>query len=179
MNCIHDDVLTTAALMGKNSSSEDDIIVERLVEQGYDRLRAEVLMVFVPLGLARPLIARLDFNPPIHLPDWAIIKDFVRNRELKVWLADVPEFVAARELGELYFETGIVLREDYSVATAWGVEMKLINNALFAGKEPGGSTMSPMILMRLAETEGFAEWYRKVKPKNFFQRILGKLKGSP
>jgi hypothetical protein len=179
MNRIHDDVLTTAALMGENPDSEDDTIVERLVERGYNRLRAEVLVVFVPLGLARPLIARLNFAPPIHLPDWAIIKDYVQNRELKIWLADVPEFVAARELGELYFKTGLVSKKDYGVATAWGVEMKLINDALFAGKEPGGSTMSPMILMRLADAEGFDEWYRKVRPKNFIQRIAGKIKGSP
>lgn len=150
--------------MGTSSVSEHQI-VEQLVAQGYDVLRAELLMVFVPLGLARSVITRLADDPPVQLSDTAVISDFIDNRVLTVRLADVPEFEVARQLGEETFQTGIISRDQFSEAISSSVELILINNALDEGKSISGAEMAPPHLLRLAETPGFEEWYRAIKLK--------------
>jgi hypothetical protein len=177
--CIHEDVLITAGLFGENPSAHENTLVEFLVAQGYNPMRAEVLVAFVPLGLARPVIARLEANPPIDLPDIAFVDDHSRRRKLEVRLTDVPEFVAACELGEETFQTGIIPREQFKAASGFSVELHLISDLLSAGSEIGGATISPPIFLRLADTEGFNKWYHGVKPKNIFQGGIAKLKGSP
>jgi hypothetical protein len=47
---IHNDVLITAACIADNPAADEQTIVESMVAQGYEVLRAEVLVVFVPLG---------------------------------------------------------------------------------------------------------------------------------
>jgi hypothetical protein len=161
---IRDDVLKTAFLMADFYESESEV-VERLVAQGFDVLRAELLMVFVPLGLARSVIARLEVDPPIQLSDTAMIMDSANERKLTVKLADVPEFVMALYLGEEYFQTGIIPKEQFGVAISSSVELILINNALASGKNIGGAEMAPPRLLRLAETPGFEDWYHAIKPR--------------
>ena len=161
---IRDDVLKTAFLMADSSATENEI-VERLVERGYDILRAELLMVVVPLGLARALIARLDVDPPVQLSDTAVIMDFANDRMLTVKLADIPEFVMALYLGEETFQTGIIPREQFGVAIGSSVELILINNALAAGTSISGAEMDPPHLLRLAETPGFEGWYQAINSK--------------
>ncbi len=177
--CIHEDVLKTAALIGDNPFAEEHTLVDLLVTQGYEVLRAELLVVLVPLGLARSVIARLEADPPIDLPDTAQIQDYTRNRKLEIRLADVPEFVTALELGEQHFQTGIIPQEHFSAAAGFSVELHLISAVLNAGDEIDGGEMAPPILLRLADKRGFKEWYRRVKPKNIFQRGIAKIKGSP
>ncbi len=161
---IRDDVLKTAFLMADLYDSEDEI-VERLVALGHDVLRAELLMVFVPLGLARSIIARLPADPPVQLSDMAVIMDFANDQMLPVKLADVPEFVAALYLGEEFFQTAIISREQFGVAISSSVELILINKALAAGTSLDGAEMAQPHLLRLAKTPGFEEWYRAIKPK--------------
>jgi hypothetical protein len=38
--------------------------------------------------------------------------------------------------------------------------------------------MAPPILLHLVDTAGFEEWVQRVKPLNFIQRLIAKLKGS-
>lgn len=161
---IRDDVMKTAILMADFYDSEDEIVT-RLVTEGFDVFRAELLMVFVPLGLARPLITRLAVEPPVKLSDTAVIADSINNRMLPVRLADVPEFVMALYLGEESFQTGIIPKEQFSVAVSSSVELILINNALAAGTSISGAEMAPPHLLRLAGTPGFEEWYQAIKPK--------------
>jgi hypothetical protein len=161
---LRDDVLKTATLLADCAASEQEI-VERLVAQGYDVLRAELLMVFVPLGLARSLIARLSDELSVQLADTAVIPDPINNRMLTVKLADVPEFMMALYLGEETFETGIIPREQFGVAISSSVELILINNALDEGKSISGAKMDPPHLLRLADTPGFAEWFQAIKTK--------------
>jgi hypothetical protein len=178
-NCLHEDVQITAALIGENPSAHENTLVELLVAQGYDPLRAELLVVFVPLGLARPVIARLEANPPIDLPDIAFVEDYARNRKLEVRLTDVPEFTATCELGEQHYQTGIIPREHFSAAAGFSVELHLTSDILSTGRDIGGTKIFPSVLLRLGDTPGFEEWYRGVKPKNIFQSCVSKLKGSP
>jgi hypothetical protein len=101
---IHEDVFRTVAAFEATNATTDQEIVDELVARGYDRLRAELLAVFVPLGLARAVIARLPSKPPIRLPETAIVLD--RDRQLTVQLASVPEFQTARHIGEETFANG-------------------------------------------------------------------------
>ena len=159
------DVLTTVAAMATAISHGEHAVVEKLVEHGYSRLRAEVLVTFVPIGLCRAVIARLSAHPPLVLPDKALIKDYARDRTLEVRLADVPEFVVARELGEEAYVNGVIPRAQFQ-ASCISVELNLINQALDAGSKLGGLQMAPQILLRLADTPGFEEWYEGVRSKN-------------
>lgn len=162
---MRDDVLTTLALISDNPSADEGTIVELLVAQGYDRLRAEVLIAFVPLGLARALIARIPADPPIHLSQTAQIQNLASGPTKEVRLAEIPEFQISHELGEEAFTTGIVPREQFDAASRLSVELNLINDALRAKANLGGAKMAAPILLRLAEAPGFEEWYQKLRAK--------------
>jgi len=160
---IRDDVIATTEAMAACIEAGEDSVVRHLVGQGYSQLRAEVLLVFVPLGLARSLIRRLPVSSPLELPDRAIIFDANQN-EYSVPLCDVPEFVAALELGEETFRTGIIPRAQFS-NSCHSVELNLINQMLDAGTEISGAVFSPSFLLRLAEVPGFDEWYQSIIAK--------------
>jgi hypothetical protein len=162
---MRDDVMTTVVLWGDDPSADEQTIVESLMDQGYSAIRAEVLNAFVPLGLARAVIARLQVTPPLKPKKTARIHDYARDRWLEVRLADIPEYVAARSLGEETFSTGIIPREQFKAASQVSAELNLVNVALNAGKTLSGAKFSQPVLMRLAQTPGFKEWYEEVRPK--------------
>ena len=156
---IRDDILVTTEAFHNCISEGEPAVVERLIELGYSPLHAEILLVFVPLGLARSVIARLPATPTIKLPDYAIVRDSNSN-EWKVPLLFVPEFAVAREMGEETFVTGVISRERFQ-ASCGSVELNLLNQMLNEGVEIGGAEISPSILLRLADAPGFEAWYRE------------------
>ena len=158
-----DAVLTTIATMAENPTASEAEIVLRLIDLGYDELQAEKLMIFVPLGLARALIARLGADPPVQLSDTALIRDGTMDRVLQ--LDNVPEFVTALQLAEETFISGIIPRDEFTAACTYSVELNLLNQALNAGSPIGGAVVSPPVLLRLADAAGFEEWYRSVVDK--------------
>jgi hypothetical protein len=162
---LRDDVLRTTAVMATSVSDDDHVVVERLIAEGFSQLRAEVLLVFVPLGLSRAVIARLPAKPPIVLPDTAVIQESPNGKRYEVRLTDVPEFVTALQLGEETFVNGVIPREQFS-ASCRSVELNLVNQALFEEVEIGGAVISSSILLRLAEAPGFEEWYRSLAGGN-------------
>ncbi len=162
---IRDDVLTVVAVISDDPSASEDTIVERLVERGYNRLRAELLVAFVPLGFGRAVIARIPADPPIHLSQTALIQEFANGPFMEVKLAEVSEFQIARELGEEVYDTGLVPREHLGAVSGMSVELNLINDVLTANANLGGAKMAAPILLRLAETPGFEEWYQKLRAK--------------
>ena len=162
---LRDHIMTLAALMAEYTSADEQTIVEHMVAHGHTVLQAELLVAFAPLGLARPLISRLGIDPPIHLPDVALIRVSNGKRMLEVRLTDVPEFVTAFELGEETFLTGVIPRDQFRAASSISVELNLISQALNAEKSLSGAKMSPPILLRLADAPGFKQWYKSVKPK--------------
>ena len=157
---VHEDVFATVAAFQATNATTDQEIVDELVARGYDPLRAELLAVFVPLGLARAVIARLPANSPLHLSETAVVLD--GNRQLTVQLASVPEFQTARHIGEETFTNGVIPRELFSSVVAFSVELNLINQALDAGAEIGGGTLAPPFLIRLADAPGFERWYQTI-----------------
>jgi len=150
--------------MAESIAAGEHAVVENLIARGFSRLRAEVLLVFVPLGLGRALISRLPIDGPMALPDTALIQEAPQGRQFEVRLADVPEFVAALELGEESFVTGIIPREQFR-ASCNSVELNLINEALNKGVNLGGTRFSSSILLCLAEAPGFEEWYHSLARK--------------
>jgi len=157
---LHEDVFTTVAAFEATQATTDQEIVDELIARGYDRLRAELLAVFVPLGLARAVIDRLPSNPPIRLPEKAIVLD--GNRQLSVHLASVPEFQTARHIGEETFASGVIPKELFSSIVGFSVELKIINRMLDAGHEPGTGMFAPVHLTRLADAPGFEHWYQTI-----------------
>jgi len=161
---VHEDVLTTVAAFQATNATTDQEIVDELVSRGYDRLRAELLATFVPLGLARAVIARLPSKLPIHLPETAIVLE--GDRQLKLKLASVPEFQTARHIGEETFANGVIPPAVFSWLVGFSVELKLINQILDAGKELDDSTFSSPVLTRLADAPGFARWYENISARS-------------
>lgn len=161
---VHEDVFATVAAFQATNATTDQEIVDELVARGYDPLRAELLAVFVPLGLARAVIDRLPANPPLRLPETAVVLD--GNRQLIVQLASVPEFQTARRIGEETFANGVIPRELFSSVVAFSVELKLINQVFDAGKELGGSTFASPVLIRLADAPGFERWYETISARS-------------
>jgi hypothetical protein len=147
--------------MAESIAAGDNAVVENLIARGYSSLRAEILVVFVPLGLGRALISRLSVDAPMVLPETALVQEAPQGRQFEVQLADVPEFVTALELGEETFVTGIIPRAQFS-ASCQSVEVSLINQALDEGAKLDGAVFSPSILLRLADAPGFEEWYESL-----------------
>ena len=147
--------------MAESIAAGDHAVVENLIARGYSSLRAEILLVFVPLGLGRALISQLPIDSRMALPDTALIQEALQGQQFEVRLADVPEFVTALELGEESFITGIIPREQFS-ASCNSVELSLINQALDKGAKLGGVVFSPSILLRLADAPGFEDWYESL-----------------
>ncbi len=174
-----DDVLLTIELIADTYSSDEpgaeQMVVERLIDQSYDALQAELLIAFVPLGLARPVIKRIKADPPVIFSKTALIRDFVGDRWLEVRIADVPEFVIANELSEETFQTGIIPREILSRICGVSVEMNCINQALYAGDDIAGGTLGPPVLMRLAEVPGFEAWYEPITYSNRRPEIIWRI----
>jgi hypothetical protein len=89
--------------MGENPDANESLLVDCLRALGYERLQAELLVAFVPLGLARAIISRIPTDLP-ELSDHALI--LKGNQTKKARLIRVPEFVEALHLGEETFKTG-------------------------------------------------------------------------
>ena len=157
---LREDVLITTVAMAESISAGEQAVVENLMARGYSELRAEVLLAFVPLGLGRAIISRLPDGPSIVLPDKAVIKDGMQGRQFIVRLADVPEYVTARNLGEETFLNGCIPRHHLS-ASCNSVELNLLSDALNKNVEIAGAVISPSILLRLAYVPGFQEWYER------------------
>jgi hypothetical protein len=153
--------------------SDEPRVVKHLIDRGYSELRAELLMVLVPIGLARAVIKRLPRTAPIHLQAEVLIR-MPDGSDLEVGLFSVPEFVAALELGEATFETGVIPREELQAST-YSVELKNLNQMLNAGVDISGAVCSRSILLRLGEVPGFDEWYRShaSSKRNFLAKLSG------
>jgi len=157
---LHEDVFKTIAAFEATKATTDQEIIDELMARGYDRLRAELLTVFVPLGMARAVIARLPTKPPLRLPDHVVI--LAGDRQLSVKLASVPEFQTARHVGEETFSYGILSKELFSWIVGFSVELKIINQLLYAGEEPGRATFAPVHLGHVANAPGFERWFEQV-----------------
>jgi hypothetical protein len=153
-------VLTTIAVMAENPAATEQEIVLRLTEKGYDEFQAEKLVAFVPIAIARAIIERLGANPPIELSETALITDRATDRSVR--LMDIPEFVTARRLAEETFSSGMIPGDELGAASDFSVEMYLINQVLNSGKSIDGAVLSPPILLRLADSPEFEEWYRSI-----------------
>ncbi len=111
--------------MAENPSASEADIVVRLIDLGYDALQAERLVAFVPLALARAIIARLEAEPPVQLSDTALIREASTDRVIR--LVNVPEFVTALQLAQESFVSGIIPRDQFAAASNLSVELNLIN----------------------------------------------------
>lgn len=158
---IIDSVLTAVATMADIPTASEAEIVLRLIDLGYDTLQAEKLIAFVPLALARAIIARWEADPPVQLSDTALIRDSLTDLEIR--LVNVPEFVIAQQLAKESFVSGIIPRDQFTAASTLSVELNLINQALNAGSPIDGATVSRPIFLRLADASGFEEWYKSVR----------------
>lgn len=69
MSLLQHDVLTTIRFFVSNPDAHEADLVDGMCAIGYDNLRAELLVVFVPMGLSRVLIRRLEVEETIVLSD--------------------------------------------------------------------------------------------------------------
>jgi len=91
-------------------------------------------------------------------------------------LAWVPEFQTARHIGEETFARGVIPRELFSSVVGFSVELKIINQMLDAGHEPGRGMFAPVYLARLADAPGFERWYETISKSSMWratEQIVG------
>ena len=162
---VREDVKAAIGVIAEES--HENAMVERLMVLGYSKLRAEVLLAFVPLGLARAVITRIP-SFEATLSDIALIRDFTRNETYEVPLRNVPQFISAWSLGEETFSTGIIPKDQFQKTVGLSVELRLISDAL--DRRDTIAEMSAPVLMRLANVPGFRNWYKSVtKGENYSQ----------
>lgn len=152
-------ILTTTRLIAENPHATEAELVDCLCCLGYDTLHAELLIGFVPLGLARAVIGRMQSEISIALSHHVFVMQ--GDRQLEIPLELVPEFVEALRLGQETFTTGAIPREEFSQAVQFSVELKLVSDLLNDGGT--SATLAAPILLRLGDTTGFEEWYREIK----------------
>lgn len=157
---LREDIVTTVRVIAENRDAHEGLLVDCLRLVGYETLQAELLVSFVPLGLARAIVSRLRTAVPIELADhvWVLKGD----QKKKVPLIRVPEFVDSLNLGEETFTTGVISKEYFAEAAGFSVELNLINQALIAGDTI--SKIAAPILLRLGQVPGFDDWYNQLKP---------------
>ena len=120
LGLVQNDVFTTIRFFASNPEADEADLVEGLCSIGYERLHAELLVVFVPMGLSRALIRRFEVEEPTRLSDHVLVMK--PGGVLEVPLARVPEFVEAQRLGEETFTTGIICREHFANVAQFSVE---------------------------------------------------------
>ena len=154
---LRDHVLTTVRLIAANPKAAEGELIYGLCCLGYEELEANLLVFFVPLGLARAVIHRLP--QPVEMSDHAIaLQD---DRELTIPLMLVSEFVEAERLGEETYLTGIISSEDFVEVAQMSAEFNVVSDTLSAGLTP--LYIAPPVVLGLAETPGFDDWYRGIK----------------
>lgn len=144
--------------MAENPDANEAGLVECLRSLGYETFQAELLVAFVPIGLARPVISRIPTDIP-KLSDHVLI--LKGDQQKKVRLIHVPEFVEALQLGEENFTTGVIPKELFRETARFSVELNLISQALTA--ETTLSTISAPVLFGLGEAPEFDDWYNRIE----------------
>ena len=156
---MHEDVVTTVRVIAENPDANEALLVECLRSIGYETLQAELLVAFVPLGLARAIISRLPAAVPIKLSDYVwVLKN---GQKKKVRLTRVPQFVESLHLGEETFRSGVIQKEHFTEAAGLSVELNLLNQALIAGNTI--SSIAAPILVRLGHVPEFDDWYNRIE----------------
>ena len=156
---MREDVVTTVRVIAENRDANEGLLVDCLRLVGYETLQAELLVAFVPLGLARAIISRLPTAVPIKLADHVCI--LKGDQKKRVPLIRVPEFVDSLNLGEETFTTGVIPKQHFTEAAGLSVELNLINQALIAGNTI--SSIAAPILLRLGQVPGFDDWYNGIE----------------
>ena len=119
-----------------------------LVQSGLTAFTSEILIVFVPAGLVRPLLRRVS-KGRYELPD-------------QIQLSRVAEFVEAERVGESTFETGGLPRDVFQNVAFRSAEYDALNQALNAGADIAGGVQEPMHFGRLGRYAEVHDWLRSV-----------------
>ncbi len=157
-----DKMLAAAISMASTPPEEgEEGMVKRLIADGHSRLKAELIVTFLPFAFGRALMARLPGKQP-RMPDSAEIMDPSSGRQYTVRLADVPEFRIAAKLAEEIYITGSLTEEQF-LRCSGSSELGSISQALNAGSSLGDLVLSPSVMLRLANIPGFDAWYQGLK----------------
>ena len=145
-------VMDAVRRMAANANISEDDLVELLVLDGYDRISAEKLNVFVPCAFSWPLLKRLGLAA---FPDHFIARDAC-GTEVKIPVEDQHYFTAALALAFSVFENGwtdSVPRSTYELVVGRSAEMDAINRVCAEGGTLEGATLHPVQLGRLTAEE--------------------------
>lgn len=149
-------VMDTIGIIARQPEASEDELVEALQAQGYSRVDAEKLNVFVPSALAWIVLKQLGLA---HLPDHFLAAD-TRGQLVEIPVADQHYFTAALNLAYSTFENGWsedLPRSAYEAVAARSAEMGIANNVLNQGGSLEGATLQPLQLLRLYAEHLLAE----------------------
>ncbi|QBF28027.1 hypothetical protein EXN22_20915 [Pseudomonas tructae] len=131
---------------------DEDDVAAALQQQGYSRLDAEKLTMFVPSAFSWVVLKRLGI---VSLPNHFVAYD-EDDKAVKVPVAGQHYFTAALTLAYETFEHGwsaAVPRSTFERVAGRSAEMDAVNKALEELGSVEGATIQPLELFRLSAEE--------------------------
>ena len=145
-------VIDAMNIMASNVNVSEDEVVRLLCEQGYSRIAAEKLNVFVPSAFSWPVLKQLGLS---SLPDH-FVATASDGTKVKISVANQHYFTAALTLAYSTFQNGwteTVPRSTYEVVAARSAEMKAIDKVYADGGSVEGATLGSLQLLRISAEE--------------------------
>ena len=157
---LKDDVVRVAKRMAGPEPADDEAIDAELLEAGRTGLESQLLVMFVPHGFGRAVLAGKYGKPrmPKSLPDTVQLWGRAKDRRFEVRLIDVPQYRAAYDVAAEALRDGTLDRKIVSAVANRGCEMRAIHDGLAGGHDLSVSTFSTPIFPGLADRAGFDGW---------------------
>jgi hypothetical protein len=135
-------LIEAAEIIAAGVGDDEEVVVQRLVQRGFEVGIAHRLLAFVPSAFARPLLERLG------------VTDFAAEMEVStrsgetfpVRLRDQPEYVASLALARDHFRHGILAREVFEAIVYSTAEVDAVSKALNAGGKVEGGAVATILL---------------------------------
>ena len=135
-------LIEAAEIIAAGVGDDEEVVVQRLLERGFEPDVAHRLLAFLPSAFARPLLERLG------------VTDFATDMEIStrsgktfpVRLDDQPEYVAALALARDHFQHGILAREVFEAIVYSTADVAAVSKALNAGADAEGAAVATVLL---------------------------------
>lgn len=178
-----DDVLRTVEMMVRKLSDEeieagdavavcadrfalsDEKIEASLRALGRSPLAARLLVQFVPMGFGRIIIEGME-NRPRDLPGRVDLVGRSTDRVYSLPLADIPQYMAARDLAIRLLQEGSMPFEDVYAVAARGAELRCLWDGMQREIDMTRSQFSRTAFCGMADVPGFREWYKARPSRN-------------
>jgi hypothetical protein len=136
------ELIEAAEIIAEGIDLDEDELIQRLVDRGFETSVAHRLVAFMPSALARPVLEELGVT---NFAECMAIS-LSGGGDVYVRLQDQPEYVAVLALAREHRRHGILKPETYRAIVGETAEIDAISNALNAGANVAGSSVTTALL---------------------------------